>query len=299
MRTPAEVIAAIVAIVVLVVLILQLFDVVQPNGTSIGLIVIFGLIGVALVSPEAVSDLADRIRTVKVGSVQVDMAALKRAERTEARTPPSDDDVKVSPRPRGGTPAAELTEVREKLKERLRFVRDALLELPEDVGYLTVVSHLHDEGLLEADERELIHDIFGGLEGEISDWAAPLRKEYLDATWRYAVRLGTTIFERIARRALEEAGWFIAGFEQSRDHRPDYLAFHGEECVQWAARVQPSKLGGTRQRLSRETAEPADRAVVIIPNSRKPKADGKYESVDVVRLEDFLEATASPPAADA
>jgi hypothetical protein len=271
------------------------------DGTTITLLLIGLFILLGLASPDVVRQILDRVENVELpGGVKVGLSAVARAERAQApllRIPDevgSDDDVRVSTRPDTGDARLDLEKVRERLQTRLRFLRDAVLDLPEDTDYPGIVAAVESEDLLTDDELGLVADILERAESEIDKWPASLQKEFLDAAWRFSVRFATLVFERYVRRRLKDAGWFLAEFDQARDHRPDFLSWRDGAWLQVAARVQPNKLAGTRQRLSRSLAPFGPTPVVVIPTERAADytADDRYESVVVIDLDRLLNNTA-------
>jgi hypothetical protein len=80
----------------------------------------------------------------------------------------------------------------------------------------------------------------------------------------------------------------LIDFEQDRKHRPDFLAYRENVWLLVAARVEPSKLEGTRQRLSQGPPPFKAKPVIVIPDEESFVPDDKYPPVEVVRLRELV-----------
>jgi hypothetical protein len=261
------------------------------NGVSIALLAPAALLAHVLVAPEYAKALLDRIEYLRVPGLGE--AKLRAAEQIDKRTvaaPDDPDDVKTSPRPRDGGPQEQHAAVRDKLRERLRFIRDVILDLPGDSSYEQIVEALDRKDLLLDDELEFVRNLLADPEGRIEKIAAEPRREYLDSGWRFSVRLGTLVFERLVRRKLAEDGWLLFNFEQARSHRSDFLAFKGGGWRVLAARVEPGKTDAVWERLQRQTFPFDASPTVVLPDSRPLDPDDRHPRVSVLTLEQLLEA---------
>lgn len=259
--------------------------------TTLALLLLALVLGFAIVAPGPVTGGLERITTFKLpGLVEIGLQAANRAERIQAQLPPAVDEVETLPRPRGGGPQQEYEAVRETLQERLRFSRVSLLDLPPTQDYEQIVQSIEERRLLEEDELHLVRDVLGNLEEEVGKLPPRLQEEYLDTSWRFAVRFGTLVFERLVRRRMTDAGWFIIDFDQARSHRPDFLAFRGGVWLLIAARLPLAEGDGTRQRLAALESPFEAKAVVVCPDSEPPVAatDGDPAGVAVIPLADAL-----------
>lgn len=274
-------IAAAALALVLLLLVLQLsglWDVDRRlDSTSIFLVLLAALLALALVSPKTVAEILSRIEGIKLpGGFEIALARIESLSPTPSASRikidgfeiSEQDAVSVSSRPKGDGAGAEYRAVQEKLQQRLRFIRDALLELDEGLGYEAIVSEIAQRGLLEPDETQTVLDLLRRDGDEIEELPPELLDRYLDSGWRFAVRLGTLIFERHARGLMIAAGWFLLDFEQARSHRPDFLAYHRKRWLLVATRVEPTKTRMVRRRLSR-TEVPFDALpLLVVPDSR-------------------------------
>lgn len=278
------------AVLVLAVLVIQMFGLgpLDPavNVITFALLLLLLTLLFSMVAPNAVKGVIERIETFKLtGVLEIGLQAASRAERVQANLPEAADEVEVSKRPRGER-SVEYEGVRVKLQDRLRFVQEALFGLPATEDYERIVSHVEERRLLEPDELHLVRDILNGLEKEVGKLPERLQEEYLDAGWRFSVRFATLTFERMVRRAMTEANWFILDFDQARSHRPDFLAYRDDVWLLIAARVQTNKLGGTRQRFSNLKPPFGAKPLVVTPDSREFEAEpaDKYPGVGVLTL---------------
>jgi len=265
------------------------------DTAALGLAVLASVVLMGIAAPQTFQQLLDRLESVKTPVGELGFESLARAERAQVQLPVKPDpiehtdEVQVSARRGGGTPLEELQEVRDKLHERLRFVRDAILDLDANLSYAQVIDKVRVEDLLKPEEFGLVQDIDSKIGSEVEEWPQEVRTEFLDASWKFAIRFGTLIFERLTRKRLKEAGWFVADFEQDPGHRPDFLCYRDGVWLQVAARVQPNRMIGTRRRLTNETAPFDPLPVIVIPNSQDFEPDEKFEKVDVVQLRPLLE----------
>jgi len=269
------------------------------NVITLALILLIFVLGYAIATPAPVVEALTRITTFKVSGVfEIGLQAANRAERVQARLPSALDEVETSPRPRDGDPHQEYEAVREKLQARLRFIRKDLFELPATQNYEQIVGNIEERRLLDDDELHLVRDILGELEKEVGRLPESLQKEYLDANWRFAVRFGTLVFERLVRRKMTEAGWFIVNFDQARSHRPDFLAFKDGSWQLLATRLEPENRDGTRTRLARLNAPFGATAAVVSPDSRAVTADDNDTQLGacVIPLSEVLKPRVEAPA---
>jgi hypothetical protein len=260
------------------------------NTTTVVLTVLALVLGFAVAAPQSVKEVIDRMTSLKLpGGIEIGLQAATRAERIQAQMPRSTDDVKTTTRPRSGGPRSEYHAVQAKLQERLRFTRDAIFDLPRDRDYKQIVEHINGEKLLETDELHLVYDILGRLESDVEKLPPQLLEEYLDASWRFSVRFGTLVFERLVRKRLTETDWFLMDFQQARSHRPDFLAYRRGVFLFIASRVEPAKTLDVRKRLMSNSLPFGAAPVVVVPDSRPFEPDDSYAAVPVVTLQKLLE----------
>lgn len=281
--------------VVLAVLVLQVAGVGDTNdnvnGFTVSLLLMVIVLGFAVAAPTAVKEVLDRVTTFKFGGVELGLQAAERLDLLQ--TPLAGDDDALTPRddvrpsevrPRGGGAVREFVAVQEKLKDRLRYVRDVVLmldkELAEKLTEVQVVEKVDEQGLVGHLELRVLYDLLGRAEQGIERLPEGDRDRYLNRAWRFATRLGTLIFEREARKQLIDRGWFLLDFEQSRKHRPDFLAYkqtrsqskgEGPTTGSWlliATRVEPGQATETIERLQGERPPFNARRVVVVPDRR-------------------------------
>jgi hypothetical protein len=265
----------------------------RPDSTTLILLVLTVVLVAAVALPRTVVAAVNRINNLDILGVKIELQVNK-AHRVVDSFPADDDEVPVPPRPRAEDPRAELSPVVKELKRKLRFVRDAVLDDPSSLAEHIVVAHLEYMQLFSKDEAELCHKVLSkALGDEIPHWNAPDRVAFLDDAWRFAYRFATRMFDSYARQALKRADWFIADFEQSRNHRADFLARYDGHWALIAARVAaPRKtVKPTAARLARpsEQIEGAQPLVVVpdhvdylwsaIDRGPMPFADGRVKAV--------------------
>ena len=248
----------------------------------------------AVIAPHATRIFFERMTSLKLpGGVEIGLQAVERAERVqgglfesiEDLSSPTDD-VSVEGRPLEGGTSRQFEAVRETLEARLRFVHTVVLNQPtaKEGDYPKVLAMIEAEGLLRHDEAALVRDLLGRAEDDIKGLPFELRTEFLDASWRFAVRFATLAHERLVRRRLAHQGWVLLDFEQDRSHRPDFLAHREGVWFLVAARVQPNKLFDTRRRLARCSPPFGAKPVIVIPDRRSFAADGRFGGVEVIKL---------------
>jgi hypothetical protein len=261
------------------------------NGTTIALVAIATVLAFAVVAPRSVKEVLDRITSLKLpGGIEIGLQAVNRAERIQALMPrvAEGDGVRTEERPRGGGALREYQAVRSKLRERLRFIRDAILNLDHDLTYEQIVEEIEGLRLLEVEERQVVYDVLGRLESDLDKLSDEVRGEYLDATWHFSSRFATLVFERLVRRNLTGHGWFLLDFEQARLHRPDFLGYSHGSWHLFATRVEPPKTLATRRRLSRQSLPFDAEPIVIVPDTRPYQPDDEYAHIRIVTLSAFL-----------
>jgi hypothetical protein len=288
-------------ILVLAVLALKLggFDNLDDNVdvTSVILIALAIVLGFAALAPEEAREVINRITSLKFGNFEIGLQAAVRVERVQSRVAEliedvnGDDDVQAStPRPVGGSAAEEFDAVRAKLTERLRYIRDVILELKPDSNSIQVVDAIAAERLLVPDESQVVRDLLGDAKDEVDRLRGDVREKYLEGAWRFASRFGTLVFERRVRKEMVEKNWFLLDFNQTRNHRPDFLAYRDEKWLLVATRVEPGLAEDTRKRLAAQTVPFGAVPAIIHPDKRADKA---VDLQDGVRVLSFSDVTSS------
>lgn len=272
--------------------------VIHPNGTALALLVLAGATVVTLMAPRAVRNALGRVESFEALGVSVTLS-VERATRASLEAgagpvgvPDVDDGVKVSERPRTGDPVTDLDAVADVIRKRIRFMRDAVLRDPSDIPEDVMVARFAALGLLPEHEVKTIRDVLGDVRDSISEWPADEREQFLEAGWRYGTRLATTLFDRYVRRELTRNGWFVADFEQSKGHRRDFLATHGDTWCLVAARVgaPASGVDATRTRLAKARVPAGvDARIVVIPDREQGAQEVRGEPVKVVKLGNLVE----------
>jgi hypothetical protein len=263
----------------------------HPDATSLTLLVIAAAFIAATIAPEAALATLRKFESVEAFGVKVALS-IERAERAIVDLPDeSDDGVRTSERPNTGDVEGDLEAVAEVMRKRLRFVRDALLHDPSNLGESVMVVRLAELGLLNEDEVDLITFVLKDGRKELPEWKAEERERLLDYAWQLGTRLATTVFDRYVRARLRDNGWFICDYDQPRGHRPDFLGANASTWAVLAARVgAPARtVDATRKRLA-STQIPAGvmgRAVVI-PDRDEGAQELLEGPVVVVKLEHLI-----------
>jgi hypothetical protein len=245
------------------------------------------LLGFIVLAPGEAKEILGRLTTLKVAGVEIGLQAAERLERVDVRVADViDDDVKaVKPRPVGGSADEEFDAVGDKLRERLEFVRDEILELKRSRSTLETVDAIRRRRLLKSDEEQVVSDLLGDAKKDVVRLTADGRKRYLDGAWRFASRFATLVLERRVRKAMVRKKWLLLDFDQARSHRPDFLAFNDGVWLLVATRVEPKQTKETRKRLSEQTAPHDARKVIVYPTKRAVEAlniENAYPEVELV-----------------
>jgi hypothetical protein len=266
------------------------------DGTTLGLVAIALALLVPIAAPRASKRWIGNISNLKVGGVEIALREVELATRIDLRLGEVDDGVAVTPLPKTGKASERTLLLRRRVLERLRLCRDRFLSLPKETEEELVAAHLRVEGLLTADEAEMIRLVLGDLPDEIDRWPVEASAEFLELSWEFVSRLGSTVFDRLARRELKGKGWALADFEQDRGHRPDFLAYRKGVWHLMTVRI-PSNPEKTRKRLQEVVdggfedipiKDEIDSTIVVIPDERTPPDDGRYAGVEVKRLAALL-----------
>ncbi len=261
---------------------------VHPNSTMIALFLWGGVLIAILATPEATRRLLRRLESVEAFGVKVAIS-VARATRASRHLVEERDGVRTSERPKTGDPASDLDEIAKTIRARLRFVRDAVLDDPDNISEAVMVPRLAGLGLLQHDEVGLINDVLGGVRDDISHWIRNDRERFLDAAWRFGTRLATMVFDRHVRLSLRAHGCFIADFDQPRGHRPDFLVGRDGAWALIAARVSADTVPTTRARLAAVQVPPqASRRAVVVPEYAEDLEDDLTPPVLTLRLGSLL-----------
>jgi hypothetical protein len=277
--------------------------------TALILLAIVIVLGFIALAPGDAREILKRMTSLKVGAIEIGLQATTRVERVESRVALidsviEDDDVNaVRRRPTGGSAAEEFDTVRDKLTDRLDFIRKVVLGREQSEKPIETVGRITRNKLLAPDEAQVIRDLLGDAKDEVGLLTADVRERYLDGAWRFASRFATLVFERRVRQVLTRSGWLLFDFRQTRSHRPDFLACHGDVWLMIATRVEPGQTKGTRERLSERPVPWDARRVVVYPDKRRDKAEkvtDTHDNVDLVALSDLAELGSGPtsPSAD-
>jgi hypothetical protein len=269
------------------------------DAPAVVLLIVAVVLGFVAFAPEEARGLLRRLTNLKFGSFELGLQATARVERVELRVPELlDDDVKaLTRRPEGGSVGEEFDAVREKLKERLDFIRDVILkgDLESSAKPVEIVGKINERKLLESDESQVVRDLLGDAREEVEGLAADVRKRYLDGAWRFASRFATLILERQVRKRMATKKWLLLDVHQTRGHRPDFIAMR-EEVWLIATRVEPNDTKKTRRRLSEQPLPYPARRVVVYPDGRKKQAAevvNEFENVELIAVSEIEETAAA------
>lgn len=238
----------------------------KPDSTTLILLFFAILLVVAFTLPSVALAAVNRISNLDVLGVKIEFQVQEARNVAKDFRVEDSDEVAVPPRPQAQEVNGEMELVANELKRKLRFTREAVLNDPRSLPETNVAAHLHYMKLLKQDEAELCQKLLGEeLRKDLPTWDAAERSAFLDAAWRFSWRFATHIFDRYARRTMEDAGWFIADFEQSRKHRADFLACWDGNWARVSARVAAPRrtVESTAKRMS-HSAGPLDAAPAII-----------------------------------
>jgi hypothetical protein len=253
----------------------------------------------ATVAPSSTREFFERMTTLKLpGGVEIGLQAVGRAQRVQGALcessedlPPDEDDVQVKQRPLEGGTRRQFEAVRHILEERLKFVHTVVfgLDPSQEANYPQTLRRIEDENLLKPEELALVRDLLGRAEDEIALLPFELRTDFLDVSWRFALRFATLTHERLVRKSLVKTGWVLFDFEQKRSHRPEFLAYRANDWHLVAARVEPGKLGPTRTRLAEAQPPFEAKPLIVIPDKQDFESEGEDPGADVVELSQLLD----------
>ncbi|HSC20965.1 MAG TPA: hypothetical protein VLC07_04485, partial [Solirubrobacterales bacterium] len=193
----------------------------SPDSTTLGLFLIATSLGFILLAPAATLKALQRVTRFKVGSVELGLAEIKRAERV--RPPQEGDGVQAEPRP----PGKGYEDCASRLRNRLNRVRRLLGLKARKDDYAAIAEELRRTDLLNRDEETFVLDLQEH-DPLSADWSAATEQKFLDDTWAFATRFRSLVWDRYVRKQLRENGWFIVDFPQKPGHRPDFLACRDE-----------------------------------------------------------------------
>lgn len=234
------------------------------DGNEVGFIdVALVLLAVASISmlarPDAATKLMARISEIGVGDITVSLAA--ETQSVGIHVPELEDDARITPRPATTSVPVTLQLIYDRLGTHTRFIRDAELDLGEEVSVADVITQLRELGLLSVPELDMTQRLLGLPEAEIFRLADGDQQRVLDGAWTWVSRLHAEVFDRFVRAELQDANWQIFDFEQGRKHRKDFLA-KPVEGGRWQliaprpADPPASAIKKTAERLAKVPREP-------------------------------------------
>jgi hypothetical protein len=268
----------------------------SPDSTTLGLFLIATALGFILLAPAATLKALQRVTRFKVGSVELGLAEIKRAERV--RPPQEGDGVRAEPRPRG----KGYEDCANRLRNRLNRVRRLLKLKARKDDFAAIAEELRRADLLNRDEETFVVDLQEH-DPLSADWSSATEQKFLDDTWAFATRFRALIWDRYVRKQLRDNGWFIVDFPQKPGHRPDFLACRDEKWALVAARVgslregKPDNLDVVAKRLGRFHEGPAlsVRSIIVPDKARvEMSADLPAQVRTDVRLLTLEESAAAP-----
>jgi hypothetical protein len=268
-----------------------------PDSTTLGLFVIATALGFVLLVPAATVKGLQRVTRFKVGSVELGLAEIKRAERV--RPPQEGDGVRPEPRPKG----KGYEDCAERLRNRLNGVRRMVGLNAKKEDYTAIAEELRLTGLLTRDEETFVLDLQEH-DPLSADWSSATEAKFLDDTWAFATRFRALVWDRYVRKQLSDGGWFIADFPQKPGHRPDFLAYRDQHWALVAARVgsllkgKPDNLDVAAKRLWNFNNGPTVSTwLIIVPDKARVEMsddlpDRAKASVQVLTLKEAVTAHA-------
>jgi hypothetical protein len=274
---------------VVAVIVLEVTGRVDADATTLGLLVLAMGCLVAVTAPHETSELFHRVTTFKIAGVEVALGEQLRAERIFRSLPKSEDDVRTRPRPVSGDKVLDVLAVQQELQRKMRFTRDRLLSLGQDEqAYSDVLGRLMADDLLNVDEINVVYILLGD---DVASWPAKTRARFLDASWVFATRFASQVFDRQVRRRLSDAGCAVIDFEQTKKHRLDFLVEAGAGRYLVAARLAApwNTIQSTRRRLAATKLHRVE-PVIIVPTKTRIQSDDIFPAVSIRGLDDFLAA---------
>lgn len=210
-----------------------------PNKETYLLLAASFFLAFVAAMPSALTDLAKRLTGLEIAGFKLTLAerqALAAAkpirEFNEER-----DGVKVAQRKHSGNVQSETAAVAEVATNKLNFIRDAILDMPESLGQFDVIAALVSQQLLNEDEAAALRNLLGAGDIDISKLKLETVGPLLDDLWEFSSRLAATVFDRHARAEFRAAGWVVGDFKQGAGHRPDVIIARGSNVVVAANRV--------------------------------------------------------------
>jgi len=240
-----------------------------PDTTTVSALLagVIGLIG--LFNPDNFIALGKRITHIEALGLKVELR-VQEAKRAVAQFEDEEDGATPEPPDWPASNKKATEKIADKLRGKLRFSSTVLFDRKGDgIAEEMIVITLGTEGLLPYNEVMLCQDLLGDFYTELDELEEDDRIAFLDASWAFAVRFATRVFDRHARRRLEASGWKVADFSQGRGHRADFIVAHEEVTALVAARVAAPKknLQKTADRLRRVKFPLPDlRRVIVVPD---------------------------------
>ena len=280
---------------VLVLLDRQLAGKLHPNATTIALVLLAILLVIVLLYPHELKRFIERIGSLRVGSFEVGLTQAERA-RVVYHLPREDElKTKIPKLKRTGRVLDDLYVVRKSLVDRLWLGKE--LQFKAD-GAGDVLRQLRTIDLVNDDQARFAADL---LLPELSDLPSLPSDEqdlYANRGWDFANRLRPNVFDQAVRASFRVARWRLLDFEQSPEHRADFLANANATWLLVAPRIalnhdsdtniDDGQIAKTIRRWTETEPSPpvpVDHRLIVIPKSRAPTL--KHGDIIVERRQDL------------
>jgi hypothetical protein len=214
---------------------------------------------------------------------------LNDGERAVEQSPPLEDGMREDePQPEIAAVDGETVDIvalRLKLERKLTWLCKQLLAV-DGVPTFATVGSLQYDGYLKAEQARIATRVLALDAGR----SAAERATFLDDAERVVAMFRAIVFDAHVRKALRADGWTIRDWEQPPGHRPDVLAQSDGRTFRIAPRLATSNessiVAACVKRLSRsrDEPEPAQRRIVVVPDTSQAPQDGPDADPRVVRL---------------
>lgn len=213
-----------------------------PSSTTVLLYLIVAVAFLSTTQPDLIFGIVKRLQHIEAGGVQIafqsQLATESLTRSLGAGTSLDDDDSSVRDFDPSLSLHSDLRRIKRELNKRIRFVGVVVFEMPHNPNEEAVMRQIQDSNVLSAEEISVIAAIRTMNVGDFSGLQTDERLDRLERIWRVANRFASSYWDAYVRDVLKRSGFGLFDFEQSNNHRRDFLVRTDDRKVIVAARVE-------------------------------------------------------------
>jgi hypothetical protein len=187
----------------------------------------------------------------------------------------------------------DLLDLRLMLDAKLAWVSKHLLAGPDTPTFANVGSLAYD-GYLPREQYVRLARLLAFDPGTVEAQEPEELASFARAVSQDVSNFRATVFDGYVRHVLRTEEWSVEDFEQSEDHRPDFIAAKDDRSFRVAPRLVTSRKSSIRdraiKRLERTRDQPpvVTRRILVIPDISASPTSGPKTDPQIVKLCDLL-----------